>query len=104
MMGFPMLVRLCLYIETTPSNFNADSSFRNDSALCIIENCCDIIWRERMGVCEMTVKRTRLRYWIARPPKPGVQSNNTSRVRSTVISHTPMCSRFYHTHIMYKRN
>ena len=26
------------------------------------------------------------------------------RVRFTVISHTPMRSRFYHTHIMYKRN
>ena len=63
-----------------------------------------------MGVCEMTVKRTRLCYWIARPAKPGVQSSNTSRVRFTVISHTPMRSRFYHTyhhtfitHIMYKR-
>ena len=52
----------------------------------------------------MTVKRTRLCYWIARPPKPGVQSRNTSRVRFTGISHTPMRSRFYHTHIMYKRN
>ena len=52
----------------------------------------------------MTVKRTRLCYWIARPAKPGVQSSNTSRVRFTVISHTPMRSRFYHTHIMYKWN
>ena len=60
--------------------------------------------RERMGVCEMTVKHTRLCYWIARPAKPGVQSSNTSRVRFTVISHTPMRSRFYHTHIMYERN
>ena len=34
----------------------------------------------------------------------GVQSNNTSRMRFTVISHTPMRSRFYHTLIMYKRN
>ena len=33
-----------------------------------------------------------------------VQSSNTSRVRFTVISHTPMRSRFYHTHIMFKRN
>ena len=57
-----------------------------------------------MGVCEMTVKRTRLCYWIARPAKPGVQSSNTSRVRFTVISHTPMRSRFYHTHIRYQRN
>ena len=52
----------------------------------------------------MTVKRTRLCYWIARPPKPGVQSSNTSRVRFTVISHTPVRSRFYHIHIVYKRN
>ena len=58
-----------------------------------------------MGVCEMTVKRTRLCYWIARPAKPWVQSSNTSRVRFTVILHTPMRSRFYHTHnIMYKWN
>ena len=54
----------------------------------------------------MTVKRTRLCYWIARPAKPGVQSSNTntSRVRFTVISHTPMRSPFYHIHILYKRN
>ena len=57
-----------------------------------------------MGVCEMTVKRTKLCYWIARPANPGVQSGNTCRVRFTVISHTPMRSRFYHTHIMYQRN
>ena len=52
----------------------------------------------------MTVKPARLCYWIARPAKPGVQSSNTSRVRFTVISHTPMRSRFYHTHMMYNRN
>ena len=52
----------------------------------------------------MTVKRTRLCYWIARPAKPGVQSNNTSLVRFTVISQTPVCSRFYHTHYVYKQN
>ena len=54
----------------------------------------------------MTMKRTRLCYWmaIARPAKPGVQSSNTSRVRFTVISHTPVRSRFYHIHILYKRN
>ena len=49
-------------------------------------------------------RRTSLCYRIARPVKPGVQSSNTSRVRFTVISHTPMRSHFYHTHIMYKRN
>ena len=49
----------------------------------------------------MTVKYTRLCYWTA---KPGVQSSNTSRVRFTVISHTPGRSRFYHIHILYKRN
>ena len=49
-------------------------------------------------------ERARLCYWIARPAKPGVQSSNTSRVRFTVIMHTPMRSRFYHTHIMYKRS
>ena len=57
-----------------------------------------------MRVREMTVKRKRLCDWIARPAKPGVQSSNTSRVRFTVISHTPMPYRFGHTHIMYKRN
>ena len=57
-----------------------------------------------MGVWDMTVKRTRLCYWIAGLAKPGVQSSNTIRVRFTVISHTPMHSHFYHTHIMYKRN
>ena len=62
------------------------------------------LYRERTGVYEMTVKRTRLCYWIARPAKPGVQSSNTSRVRFTVNSHTPVRSRFYHIHIMYKRN
>ena len=36
--------------------------------------------------------------------QPGVQYSNTNRVRFTVISHTPMHSRFYHTHIMYKWN
>ena len=45
-----------------------------------------------MGVCKITVKRTRL------------QSSNTGRVRFTVISHTPMRSRLYHTHIMYNWN
>ena len=54
--------------------------------------------------CEITVKRTRLCYWIARPGKPGVQSSNISRVRFTVISHTPGRSRFYHIHIVSKRN
>ena len=57
-----------------------------------------------MGVCEMTVKRARLCYWIARPAKPEVQSSNTSRVRFTFISHTSMRSRFYHTYITYKRH
>ena len=33
-----------------------------------------------------------------------VQCSNTSRVRLTVISHTPMRSRFYHIHTVYKRN
>ena len=47
----------------------------------------------------MTVKRMRLCYWIARPAKPGVHSSNTSRVRSTVISHTPMLLAFI-THIL----
>ena len=54
------------------------------------------LWRWRTGVCEMTVKRMRLCYWIARPAKPGVQSSNTSRVRFIVISHTPGRFRFYH--------
>ena len=40
-----------------------------------------------MGVWEMTVKRMILCNWIARPAK---QSSNASRVRFTVISHTPM--------------
>ena len=40
-----------------------------------------------------------LLYFIAR-----MQSSSTSRVRFTVISHTSMHSRFYHTHVMYKRN
>ena len=47
-----------------------------------------VIKRERMGVWEMTGKRARLRYWIARPAEPGVQSSNTSAVRFTFISHT----------------
>ena len=37
-----------------------------------------IIKRERMAVCEMTVKRTRLCYAIARMAKPRVQSGNTT--------------------------
>ena len=60
--------------------------------------------RERTGVCKMTVKRTKLCYWITRPAKPGVQSSNTSRVRFTVITHTSVHFRFYHIHILYKRN
>ena len=32
------------------------------------------------------------------------QSSNTSRVRFTVNSHTPGCARFYHIHIVSKRN
>ena len=54
-----------------------------------------VIERERMGVCEMTGKRARLRYWIAGPAKPGVQSSNTSAVRFTFISHTPTHIRFF---------
>ena len=38
------------------------------------------------------------------PAKPGEQSSHTSRVRFTVISHTPVRSRFYDIHILYKRN
>ena len=52
----------------------------------------------------MTVKPTRLCFWIARQAKPWVQSSNSSRVRFTVISHTPVRSRFYHIDIVYKRN
>ena len=52
----------------------------------------------------MTVKRTRLCYWIARPAKPGVQSSNISRVCFTVISHAPVRSGFYHIHILDRRN
>ena len=52
----------------------------------------------------MTVKRTRLCYWIARLAKPGVQSSNISRVCFTVISHTPVRSGFYHIHIVDRRN
>ena len=52
----------------------------------------------------MTVKHTRLCYWIARPVKPGVQSSNTSRVRFTVISQTPGHSHFYHIYIVSKWN
>ena len=52
----------------------------------------------------MTMKRTRLCYWIARPVKSGVQYSNTSRVRFTVISHTPLRSRFYHIYVVYERN
>ena len=57
-----------------------------------------------MGVYEMTVKRTRLCYWIARPVKSGVQSSNTSQVRFTIILHTLVRSHFYHIHIVYKQN
>ena len=60
--------------------------------------------RERTGVRGMTVKRTKLCYWIAWPAKPGVQSSNTSQVRFTVISHTPGRSRFLHIHTVSKRN
>ena len=59
---------------------------------------------ENAWVCAKWSERARLCYWIARLAKPGVQSSNTNRVRLTVISHTPMRSRFYHKHIMYKRN
>ena len=52
----------------------------------------------------MTVKRTRLCYWIARPAKPGVQSSNISRVCFTVISHTPLRSGFYHIQVVDRRN
>ena len=56
------------------------------------------------GSIEMTVKCTRVCYWIARPSNPGKQSNNTSRVRFTVISHTSGRSRFHRIHIVSKRN
>ena len=52
----------------------------------------------------MTVKRTRLCYWIAGLAKPGAQSSNISRVCFTVISHTPVRSGFYHIHIVDRRN
>ena len=61
-------------------------------------------YRENASMCAKRQWNARDCYWIARPAKPGVQSSNTSRVRFTVISNTPMRSRFYHTHIMYKRN
>ena len=59
---------------------------------------------ERTGVCEMTVKRMRLCYWIARPAKPWAQSSNISRVCFTVISRTAVRSGFYHIHIVDRRN
>ena len=40
---------------------------------------------------EMTVKRTRLCYWIALPVEPGMQSSNNSRVPFTVILRPPVC-------------
>ena len=44
-------------------------------------------------------------YWIALPVSPVVQSSNTvSCVSLTVLSHTPVRSRFYHIHIVYKRD
>ena len=43
-----------------------------------------------MGVWEMTVKRTRLCYWIAQPAKPGMQSSNNSRVPLTFILRPPI--------------
>ena len=75
--------------NTWPSNYHIISRFYSENA---------------RGGWEMPVKRIRLCYWIARPVKPGVQSSNTSRVRFTVISHTPVPPRFYHIHILYKRN
>ena len=51
--------------------------------------CVAMIERKGTGVCEMTVKHTRVCYWIAQPMKPGVQSSNTSWVCFTVILHIP---------------
>ena len=45
-------------------------------------------------VCEITMKCMRSCYWIAWPTKPGVQSSNTSQVHFTVISQSPVHSRF----------
>ena len=42
-------------------------------------------YSENTRVCEMTVKCTRLCYWIARPAKPGVQSSYTSLVPFSLL-------------------
>ena len=54
--------------------------------------------QEPTGACEMTVKRTRLCYWIARSAKSAVQTGNTNRVRFTERS------RFDHIHTVYKHD
>ena len=59
---------------------------------------------ESARVCAKWQWNARDCYWIARLAKPVVQSINNSRVRFTVISHTPVRSRFYHTHVLYSRN
>ena len=52
-----------------------------------------------MGVCELKAKRTRQCYRIALLVSPVGQSSKTSRVRFTVISHTP-CVLAFITHIL----
>ena len=103
----PCFMHICItrpwWINSSSSNFIARTHG------CVLVCSTPLLARRHgtwnsLGVCEMTVKRTRLCYWIARPAKPGVQSSNTSRVRFTVISHTHVFSLLSHTHIMYKRN
>ena len=67
-------------------------------------NADDNVYSENARVCAKWLWNAQGCYWIPRPTKPGVQSSKTGRVRFTVISHTPGRSRFYHIHIVSKRN
>ena len=80
---------LCVHFVPT-DKYSIGSQFLLTHAL--------LLKRERTGVCEMTVKRTRLCYWIARPAKPGVQSSNTSWVFHCHFAHTRAFSLLSHTY------
>ena len=53
-------------------------------------------------MCKITVKHTRLCYWIAQPAKPGMQSSNNSWVLCTVILHPRAFSLLPHTFCIHR--
>ena len=57
----------------------------------------EVLKREHLVVCSLTMKHTRVVSLNARQAKPGVHLVDTTRVCFIVNEHTTKCSCFYHT-------